>query len=84
MKLKKFKANTYYNEYIFITMYGKSLEERIKLFESTIYFRNANNIHLIDDKIKNEMNGLLNKLRKKFEDENFYYTMSVLYYIAKK
>ena len=39
---------------------------------------------LIDDNVKNEMNELLNKMSKKFEDDNFYYTMSVLYYIAKK
>ena len=82
--LKNSKYNDIHLYYNVSDTIGKSLEERIKLFESTIYFRNANNIHLIDDKIKNEMNELLNKLRKKFEDENFYYTMSVLYYIAKK
>ena len=73
--------NLYYNVTDTI---NKSLKERIKLFESSIYFRNANNKSNIDDNVKNEIDELLNKMNKKFEDNDFYYTMSVLYYIAKK
>ena len=36
------------------------------------------------DDVKKEMSELLDKLLLKFEDEKFYYTMSVLYYIARK
>lgn len=30
------------------------------------------------------MNELLNTLKENFKKENFYYTMSVFYYVAKK
>lgn len=63
---------------------NKSLEERKKLFKSSIYFRNTNCKNNIDDNIKSEMEELLNKMSLKFEDDNFYYVMSVLYYIARK
>ena len=62
---------------------NKSLEERKNLFKSSIYFRNANNKTNVEDKVQQEMEELLNKMSKKFENNNFYYTMSVLYYIAK-
>ena len=38
----------------------------------------------VDESVKLEMENLLNKMSEKFEDDNFYYTMSVLYYIAGK
>ena len=63
---------------------NKSLDERKKLFTSSIYFRNANDKKNISDDVKKEMSELLDKLLLKFEDEKFYYTMSVLYYIARK
>lgn len=63
---------------------NKSLEDRKKLFKSSIYFRNASNKSNVDESVKLEMENLLNKMSKKFEDDNFYYTMSVLYYIAEK
>lgn len=63
---------------------GKTLEQKIKLFDSSIAFRSANNKNNISDKIKNEMNNLLDKLRNQFEKDEFYYTMTVLYYIANK
>lgn len=47
-------------------------------------FKNANDKKNISDDVKKEMSELLDKLLLKFEDENFYYTMSVLYYIARK
>lgn len=63
---------------------GKTLEERLKLYESSIAFRSANNKNNISDKTKAEMNELLNTLKENFKKENFYYTMSVFYYVAKK
>lgn len=63
---------------------GKTQEQRLSLFESSIAFRSAINKNNIPSIIKDKMEYLLNKLKRKFEEENFYYTMSVLYYIAKK
>lgn len=63
---------------------GKTLEQKMKLFESSIAFRSANNKNNISEDIKKEMNILLDKFRNQFEKENFYYTMTVLYYIASK
>lgn len=87
-KVYKYLKDARYNNiqlyYNITDTIGKSLEERRKLFESSIYYRNANGKSEIDDNIKNKMNELLNKMSKKFEDDNFYYTMSVLYYIARK
>ena len=63
---------------------GKTLEQRLKLFDSSIGFRSAINKKNVSEKIKNEMEELLNELKKEFEKEDFYYTMTVLYYIASK
>lgn len=63
---------------------GKTREQRLNLFGNSIAFRSAVNKNNIQTKTKDEMEKLLNKLKRKFEDESFYYTMSVLYYIAKK
>ena len=63
---------------------NKSLEDRRKLFKSSIYFRTSSNKSNIDESVRLEMENLLNKMSEKFEDDNFYYTMSVLYYIAEK
>lgn len=63
---------------------GKTLEERLKLYESSIAFRCANNKNNVSEETKDEMNKLLSRLKEIFEKDNFYYTMSVLYYIARK
>ena len=62
----------------------KSVEEKLELFDNSIGFRNANNKSNIAKEIKDEMNILLSRLRKEFEKDGFYYSMSVLYYIASK
>ena len=62
----------------------KSRDERLKLFENSINFRSANNKNNISQDVINKMNDLLNKFKKKFEDDTFYYTMTVFYYIANK
>lgn len=62
----------------------KNQEQRLKLFEGSIGFRSAKNKSNISEDTKNRINELLNKLKKKFEDDNFYYTMTVFYYIASK
>ena len=63
---------------------GKTLEQKIQMFDSSIAYRSADNKNNIPDKIKNEMNNLLDKLRNQFKKEEFYYTMTALYYIANK
>ena len=63
---------------------GKTLEQRLSFFDESIGFRNATNKVNISKEIKNEMENLLNELKNEFEKENFYYTMTVLYYIASK
>ena len=45
---------------------NKSLDERKKLFTSSIYFRNANDKKNISDDVKKEMSELLDKLLLKF------------------
>ena len=62
---------------------GKTREQKLKLFDSSISFRNANNSN-VSPEFKEEMNILLAKLRKEFEKDNFYYTMSVFYFTASK
>lgn len=63
---------------------GKTLEQKMQLFNSSIAFRSAINRKNISDKTKTEMKSLLDKLKNQFSKEEFYYTMSVLYYIANK
>ena len=63
---------------------NKSKEEKIKFFERSIAFRRANEKDNITLEVKNTMDNLLNKMRNKFEDEKFFYTMAVLYYTATK
>ena len=63
---------------------GKTLEQRLKFFDSSIGFRSAINKKNVSEKVKNEMEKLLSELKRKFEKEDFYYTMTVLYYIASK
>ena len=63
---------------------GKTLEQRLKFFDSSIGFRSTMNKKNISEEVKNEMEELLNELKEKFKKENFYYTMTVLYYIASK
>lgn len=63
---------------------GKGIEQRLKLFESSISFRSAINKKNVPEEIKNEMEELLSELKSEFEKEDFYYTMTVLYYIASK
>ena len=63
---------------------GKTLEQRLKFFDGTISFRSAINKKNISEEVTNEMEELLNELKKEFEKEDFYYTMTVLYYVASK
>ena len=63
---------------------GKTLEQRLKFFDSSIGFRSAINKDNVSEKVKNEMEELLSELKEKFKQEDFYYTMTVLYYIASK
>ena len=63
---------------------GKTSEQRLSLFDSSIGFRSAINRKGVSEKVKNKMEELLNELKKEFEKEEFYYTMTVLYYIASK
>ena len=87
-KVYTYLRNVGYNDiqlyYNVIDTVNKSLEERQRLFETSIFFRNANDKSNINDEVKYKMEELLNKMRKRFEDEKFYYAMSVLYYIARK
>ena len=50
---------------------GKTLEQKIQMFDSSIAYRSADNKNNIPDKIKNEMNNLLDKLRNQFKKEEF-------------
>lgn len=63
---------------------GKTLEQRLNFFDSSIGFRSAINKDNVSEKVKNEMEELLSELKKEFKQEDFYYTMAVLYYIATK
>lgn len=63
---------------------GKTLEQKLNFFDSSIGFRSAINKKNVSEKVKNEMEVLLNQLKKEFKKEEFYYTMTVLYYIASK
>lgn len=63
---------------------GKTREQRLGFFNSSIGFRSAINKTNVSAQVKSEMEELLNKLKKEFEKEDFYYTMTVLYYIANK
>ena len=63
---------------------GKTREQRLSFFDSSIGFRSAINKKDVSEKVKNKMEELLNELKKEFEKEEFYYTMTVLYYIASK
>ncbi len=63
---------------------GKTVEQRLKFFDSSIGFRSAMNKSNVSEKVKNEMEELLYKLKQNFQKEDFYYTMTVLYYIASK
>jgi len=63
---------------------GKTLEQRLNLFDSSIGFRSAINKENVSEKVKSEMEKLLSELKGEFEKEDFYYTMTVLYYIASK
>lgn len=63
---------------------NKSLEERIELFNQTIAFRSGEGKQNITDDVKNQIGLLLSQFKKKFEEDNFYYSMTILYYIATK
>ena len=63
---------------------NKNKEEKIKLFERSLAFRRTNENDDITLETKKKMDYLLNKMAKKFEDENFFYSMAVLYYTATK
>lgn len=79
------------NDYSNIRLYysvsdtiGKTLEQKLNFFDSSIGFRSAIGKNNVSQKVKNEMEELLNELKKEFEKEEFYYTMTVFYYIASK
>lgn len=63
---------------------GKSLEERLVLFENSIAFRSPNNKNNIKEETRNKMNELLTELKNNFSKDDFYYVMAVLYYVARK
>lgn len=88
---KKVKTYLSENDYKNIKLYysitdtiEKNREQRLKLFESSIAFRSDKNKSNISEEVKKQIDELLDKLKKKFEDDNFYYTMTVLYYVASK
>lgn len=63
---------------------GKTREQRLSFFDGSIGFRSAINKTNVSAQVKSEMEKLLNELKKEFEKEDFYYTMTVLYYIGSK
>ena len=63
---------------------GKTIEDRLMIFDNSIGFRSAKDKERVSEKVKNEMEELLSEFRKEFEKEEIYYTMTVLYYIASK
>lgn len=87
-KVYNYLAQNNYNNiklyYSFNDTIGKTLEQRLKFFDSSIGFRSAIHKKNVSEKVKNEMEKLLSELKRKFEKEDFYYTMTVLYYIASK
>lgn len=87
------KVNTYLKEtgYNNIKLYyyvndtvNKTKKEKENIFKTTISFRTAEGKTNIDEEIKNKMKNYLEKFKNIFMDDNFYYSMTVLYYIAKK
>lgn len=81
------KQNGYKDVKVFYSIsdtLNKTLEERLELFNRTIAFRNGEDKQNITEDVKNQMKELLNKFKKKFEDDDFYYSMTILYYIATK
>lgn len=63
---------------------NKTKEEKENLFKTTISFRTAEGKRDIDEETKIKMNSYLEKLKEKFSDDEFYYSMTILYYIVKK
>lgn len=63
---------------------NKTKEERENLFKTTILFRTGEGKDNIDDETKNKMNSYLEKFKNDFLDDNFYYSMTILYYIVRK
>lgn len=63
---------------------NKDVNERIKMFESNIAFRKRVDQKFINDPSVKKMEILLEKMKDNFKKDNFYFTMNVLYYIAKK
>lgn len=81
------KQNGYKDVKVFYSIsdtLNKTLEERLELFNRTIAFRNGEDKQNITEDIKNQMKELLDKLKKKFEGDDFYFSMTILYYIATK
>lgn len=63
---------------------NKTKEEKETLFKTTISFRTAEEKRDIDEETRIKMNSYLEKLKEKFSDDEFYYSMTILYYIVKK
>lgn len=79
------------NEYKDIKLYysitdtiEKSIDERLNIFESSIAFRKRVDSEYMDDISLKQMELLLDEMKENFKKEDFYYTMTVLYYIAGK
>lgn len=87
-KVYNYLSESQYNDinlyYSITDTIGKTEEEKEKLFESSIAFRTGKDKENVSDEIKGKMELLLNKMKETFKQEGFYYTMSVLYYIARK
>ncbi len=87
-KVYNYLVGSEYNNiklYYYVTnTIGKTREQKLNFFDSSIGFRSAINKNNVSEKVKNKMEKLLNDLKKEFEKEGFYYTMTVLYYIASK
>jgi len=63
---------------------NKTKEEKESLFNLSISFRTAEGKNDIDEETRTKMNSYLEKLKTKFSEDEFYYSMTILYYIVKK
>ena len=87
-KIYKYLVESKYNNirlyYSVNDTVGKTIEERLNIFDNSIGFRSAKNKENISEKVKEEMEKFLGEFRKEFEKEETYYTMTIMYYIAKR
>ena len=87
------KVNTYLKEsgYSKIQLYynindtvNKTREEKENMFKAAVSFRTAEGKNNIDEETIIKMNTYLEKFKSIFVNDNFYYSMAILYYIVKK